>query len=151
MRPISRIILNNCHHQRGARRVGELHVIGIAQNGAMGRHDGNTEKTLDVRQFGLCLFLIQSGNGLQRQVRGQFTCRVAPHAVCQQKQPRAVGIAIPHAVFVFLPTTLATDLKDGKLHFGLIPGVAVVALPRRVSPTMLSNCMRTFSVTLSLV
>ena len=113
-------------------------------------HDGRVKKTVDIRQFGLGFLLVQGGNGLQRQLRRHFTVRMAAHAIGQQKQTGAIGIAIAHAVFVFFAPALATDLEYRKLHFGLTAGAGAVA-GFLLSATILSNCMRTFSATLSLV
>ena len=103
------------------------------------------------------LFVLADGMGgtlkvkSRRNWRCNFALRVAAHAVGQHKQTRLAGIAITHAIFVFFASTAATDLKDGKFHLKRVTALAAFFAVFLVSDTMLSNCNRTFSLTLSLV
>ena len=150
MCPVRHPPLHHSHHQRGARGVEQTAIGRIAQDLPVCRQNGGIEKAADVGQFGLGFLLVQGGNGLQRQLCRHLALWVSAHAVRQQKQARAVGIAIAHAVFVFFAPTLAADLEYRKFHLGRTL-VAATVTGFLLSATILSNCMRTFSATLSLV
>jgi len=80
------------------------------------RGERGGEEFGDVRDDRLCFLLIQRGDGLQRQLGGDFAFGVAAHAVRQDEQAGFPRVAITHAVFVFFAPALAADLENGEFH-----------------------------------
>ena len=118
MRPVGRVALQQAGDDRGARRVDQRLLRGIAQQLVMAGDDGVVQEAQRVGQRRLGVALEQRGQRLQRELRGDLAFGVAAHAVGQREQAGVPRVAVAHAVFVLLAAALAADLVDREPHRG---------------------------------
>ena len=139
MNPARRPALHDHRHHRGAGHIGHRLANRVAQDLAVRPHQGRAQERVDVGQLRPGLVVKQTGNHLQGQFGCDLALRVPAHAVGEQEQRRAAGIAVAHAIFVVVPAALAAELKNGELHFSLLPTPVIFWTFFRVSVTMVSN------------
>ena len=139
MRPACYAVLYHCGDHGRARRVEHAFFNRVLDDLAVRCHDAGVQECGHIVQFGFGLGLVERRYRLQCQLCRDLALRVPAHAVGQQQQTRIAGVAVTHAVFVELASTLATDLEYGKFHFGLATELAMLLEFFLVSVTMVSN------------
>jgi hypothetical protein len=119
VRPIGGAALDHAGDQRGARRLGELAVERMVEDGVVGVVDRTRQEKLRIGQQRTCLGLEAFRDARDRDLGGHLAMQVAAHAVGDQHQQRVARVAVGDAVLVVAPLAGATFLVDREAHGGV--------------------------------